>query len=247
LAGRVRRWGGHVPAPASYSPRSRACRKRERPVFRGARSGFRFYNPSTGRWISRDPLGELGGSNLSAFAPNDPVSAVDVLGLKKLSLRYRTIDLCSLNDGVNSGFATRVYGLAGILRDIKWKIGDNYDPNGWCGNCIARLVITAHSGQEGLASFSPKDSDVFRDNIYGSSFSSEEAAAIWAEISSYFFKDGEVYLQQCEAGGGELGTDMLKCLSKKAGVPVCAPSAAVMIGRSPRCYKIAYPDGSLFQ
>ncbi len=44
-------------------------------------SGFRYYNPSTGRWISRDPIGEKGGSNLYGFVRNNGVSDVDELGL----------------------------------------------------------------------------------------------------------------------------------------------------------------------
>jgi RHS repeat-associated protein len=43
--------------------------------------GFRYYNPSTGRWLSRDPINEEGGLNLYAFVSNDPVDAVDILGL----------------------------------------------------------------------------------------------------------------------------------------------------------------------
>jgi len=39
-----------------------------------------FYNPSTGRWLSRDPLGELGGPNLYGFVGNNPVSRIDPLG-----------------------------------------------------------------------------------------------------------------------------------------------------------------------
>lgn len=31
-----------------------------------------FYNPTTGRWLSRDPLGEDGGANEYAFVANDP-------------------------------------------------------------------------------------------------------------------------------------------------------------------------------
>src|SRR6266487_1220596 len=30
--------------------------------------GFRYYNPSTGRWLSRDPIAERGGPNLYLFA-----------------------------------------------------------------------------------------------------------------------------------------------------------------------------------
>jgi len=40
-----------------------------------------FYNPTTGRWLSRDPIAERGGSHLYGFAANDPVNNLDVLGL----------------------------------------------------------------------------------------------------------------------------------------------------------------------
>jgi RHS repeat-associated protein len=43
--------------------------------------GYRFYDPNTGRWPSRDPIGERGGVNLYGFVGNDGVSAWDVLGL----------------------------------------------------------------------------------------------------------------------------------------------------------------------
>jgi len=40
-----------------------------------------FYNPATGRWLSRDPIGEKGGKNLAAFVRNEPVTHVDLFGL----------------------------------------------------------------------------------------------------------------------------------------------------------------------
>jgi RHS repeat-associated protein len=43
--------------------------------------GYRYYNPSTGRWPNRDPIGEQGGMNLFAFVGNDPVNQGDPLGL----------------------------------------------------------------------------------------------------------------------------------------------------------------------
>jgi|GEM_PF-1454392 len=39
-----------------------------------------FYNPGQGRWCSRDPIGEEGGSNLYGFAGNDGVVLIDSLG-----------------------------------------------------------------------------------------------------------------------------------------------------------------------
>ena len=43
--------------------------------------GFRYYSPSLGRFLNRDPLGELGGTNLYGFVENDPVNGWDYLGL----------------------------------------------------------------------------------------------------------------------------------------------------------------------
>ena len=47
--------------------------------------GFRYYNPQIGRWISRDPMAEAGGSNLYNFVSNHPITDFDLLGLKSLS------------------------------------------------------------------------------------------------------------------------------------------------------------------
>jgi RHS repeat-associated protein len=43
--------------------------------------GHRYYSPSQQRWLSRDPIGHEGGLNLYGFLANDPVNAVDALGL----------------------------------------------------------------------------------------------------------------------------------------------------------------------
>ena len=43
--------------------------------------GFRYYMPETGRWASRDPIGEDGGINLYAFVGNQPTGSFDLLGL----------------------------------------------------------------------------------------------------------------------------------------------------------------------
>jgi uncharacterized protein RhaS with RHS repeats len=43
--------------------------------------GFRYYDPVTGRWLSRDPIGENGGLNLYGMVGNDPISRWDYLGL----------------------------------------------------------------------------------------------------------------------------------------------------------------------
>ena len=45
--------------------------------------GYRWYDPRTGRWPSRDPIGERGGGNLYGFVGNDGVNFVDVIGFGK--------------------------------------------------------------------------------------------------------------------------------------------------------------------
>jgi RHS repeat-associated protein len=47
--------------------------------------GYRYYDPSTGRWINRDPIQEMGGVNLYDFVGNDSVNRIDLLGMKKCS------------------------------------------------------------------------------------------------------------------------------------------------------------------
>ncbi len=42
---------------------------------------YRYYSPSLGRWISRDPIGERGGLNLYTYAENCPLTQVDPGGL----------------------------------------------------------------------------------------------------------------------------------------------------------------------
>ena len=42
--------------------------------------GYRYYDPVTGRWPSRDPIEENGGINLYSFVNNDGVNQWDYLG-----------------------------------------------------------------------------------------------------------------------------------------------------------------------
>jgi RHS repeat-associated protein len=43
--------------------------------------GYRFYDPLTQRWPNRDPIEDIGGTNLYGFVGNNPISRVDILGL----------------------------------------------------------------------------------------------------------------------------------------------------------------------
>ncbi len=63
--------------------------------------GFRYYNPSTGRWPSRDPIGEEGGLNLYSMVGNNPVSRYDILGL------YAGFTIRRYNGGLGHQFISR--------------------------------------------------------------------------------------------------------------------------------------------
>jgi RHS repeat-associated protein len=46
----------------------------------------RYYDPASGRYVSRDPLGLAGGRNLHVYVGNNPVRGIDPLGLVDINL-----------------------------------------------------------------------------------------------------------------------------------------------------------------
>ncbi len=46
--------------------------------------GYRYYSPSLGRWINRDPIEEKGGVNLYVFVNGDPINNIDSKGLTSI-------------------------------------------------------------------------------------------------------------------------------------------------------------------
>ena len=72
--------------------------------------GYRYYNPSSGTWLSRDPIGEEGGPNLYGLVGNLPTSRFDCLGLTA------------------SASATTVSDIPGIM-----------NANGWCNGAALML------------------------------------------------------------------------------------------------------------
>lgn len=96
---------------------------------------YRYYDPQTGHWLSRDPIGEKGGLNLYAFVNNQSANRSDYLGLT---------DSCSCEDdfwdwlnnllsdtgnGISNGFDDVLSWLIGRNRGKAW--GDVFNPNSW--------------------------------------------------------------------------------------------------------------------
>ena len=80
-------WGNALTEEVDASAAElRAVRYRFQGRERSAATGLvnfrmRWYDPETGRWLSKDPIGLSGGLNLYAFCGNTPISLVDAFGL----------------------------------------------------------------------------------------------------------------------------------------------------------------------
>lgn len=62
-----------------------------------------YYNPSAGRWLSRDPIEERGGRNLTGFLGNAPVIKIDSKGLS-FTWSYNIYYTYDLEDDLTSRF-----------------------------------------------------------------------------------------------------------------------------------------------
>ena len=58
----------------------------------------RYYNPKSGRFISKDPIGVKGGINLFVYVNNDPISKIDPFGL----------DIMVIENGPTGTFQQRI-------------------------------------------------------------------------------------------------------------------------------------------
>jgi RHS repeat-associated protein len=112
---------------------------------------YRYYDPVTGRWPSRDPIEEQGGINLYGFVGNDGVNRFDVLGLCDKSKKWG----CKITKSIISSDETeeaieQAIALQAIIQGI-----DNY------GDIMALVGVKnlAELG-EGLAGLSTDEVDV---------------------------------------------------------------------------------------
>jgi hypothetical protein len=86
--------------------------------------GYRYYDPLTGRWPSRDPIDEEGGLNLYGFVMNDPIGQFDLLGNAlgwPMYLVYPRTGAAKSNIPTIKTELERILNQIGITADIKTK------------------------------------------------------------------------------------------------------------------------------
>lgn len=85
-------------------------------------NSFAYYQAQQGRWISRDPIGEKGGINLTQMVKNNPVNTYDRLGLEQAccgSEVYDDENQCCKNDELKDLFDVSIHSY-GSVRSHSW-------------------------------------------------------------------------------------------------------------------------------
>ncbi len=84
--------------------------------------GYRYYQPRTGCWLSRDPSGKKHNeTTLYCFAANDPVSLFDLLGLEWIIIRSKGSARASANPWIDD-----------TIEDLARRIGlDSRESDKW--------------------------------------------------------------------------------------------------------------------
>lgn len=94
--------------------------------------GFRYFDPQPGRWINRDPIGEVGGMNLFRTAANVLVMQLDVIGRSTVELTtYAPKPDYKLDPGRNPFDGGQDMGFTLWTCDVKCTCVCDKDGNWW--------------------------------------------------------------------------------------------------------------------
>ncbi len=85
---------------------------------------FRAYDPYSGRWLSRDPIGETGGINLYGYVQEEPITGIDPLGLTG-ACQLSGAALVADAQGNATNFASTHQCVAAVRQDFNEASGGN--------------------------------------------------------------------------------------------------------------------------
>jgi len=101
--------------------------------------GLRYYQPETGRWVSRDPIGEKGGRNEYCCCLNRCVDRHDVLGLFSSEACHQKAQ--SYADAYAQNFGSYANWTCHFSADSV-----SYDPGVWEGNVASCACVAYNLG-----------------------------------------------------------------------------------------------------
>jgi hypothetical protein len=135
-----------------------------------------FYNPDTGRWLSRDPIEESGGLNIYSFVGNNAKKYFDADGRQFYEPPIQSPLLCRFNlafelvpknefsgrERIAALGSTFVSNSDEMVNKVE-KMVPEYDPDGDCckGGCISHLSISHHGAGAGSVVLSTDGTESF--------------------------------------------------------------------------------------
>jgi RHS repeat-associated protein len=185
--------------------------------------GYRYYSPSMGRWLSRDPIGENGGVNVYAMLGNDCLNASDNLGLKPVCCsNTKPVDITvASHDAPRAKESDKLPKNANVAQFLE-HIANSVKS----GECLRHLTIVSH-GRPGAIGIAGNDADrsppirtghVNQDN----SIADYNAEKVGERLKNLvcMCKGSTIYILSCHVGLGNIGQE----LANGAGSNVYAPN-----------------------
>ncbi|UDQ97746.1 RHS repeat-associated core domain-containing protein [Lentisphaerota bacterium WC36G] len=91
---------------------------------------YRYYNPTIGKWLSRDPIQEYGGFNLYGFVNNNVINLIDLIGNKSTTAYINPAiiqQLIAILSGILSGVGA-YFVIDKIKDDCEEEGATRYNP-----------------------------------------------------------------------------------------------------------------------
>jgi RHS repeat-associated protein len=99
--------------------------------------GYRWFDPYTGRWPSRDPIEESGGVNLYGFVGNDGVDFVDQIGLDRFVVdwwgSHHPYIILPETEWLREQILHKTVNVRYLINDLQREIDENQSEEGRCG------------------------------------------------------------------------------------------------------------------